>query len=65
LRLMILRRNPLCAECYKAGRIVAAEHVHHVIERKQRPELALDPSNLQALCAPCHNRQRRGSPSGT
>jgi 5-methylcytosine-specific restriction endonuclease McrA len=43
-----------CADC--GGK---ADHVHHIIERKHRPDLALEPSNLQAVCRECHNSKRR------
>lgn len=59
LRRAFLAENPLCADCRRAGRVTAAEHVHHVVERKADPSRALDWSNLEALCPPCHNRQRR------
>lgn len=59
LRARVLREQPLCAECMRRdGRVVAARHVHHIRERKARPDLALDRSNLEALCPPCHNGMR-------
>jgi 5-methylcytosine-specific restriction protein A len=60
LRAAILRRSPLCVDCGEAGRVTAASEVHHVKERRDFPDLALDPSNLEGLCRPCHNRKRRG-----
>lgn len=56
LRLAKLRENPLCERCRREQRITAATHVHHVLERKDRPDLALDWDNLEALCSPCHSR---------
>ena len=58
LRLLFLAQHPLCDRCTAAGLTVASEHVHHLLERKARPDLALDSSNLQALCQPCHNAVR-------
>ena len=58
LRAWFLSHNPLCDRCSAAGLTVAAEHVHHILERKARPDLALDSDNLQALCQPCHNAVR-------
>src|SRR5579864_1183035 len=58
LRAWFLVRNPLCADCLKAGRVTSAAHIHHVKERKERPDLALDPDNLEALCASCHGAKR-------
>ena len=59
LRAAFLASNPLCVDCLKQGRTTAAEHVHHVQERKLRPDLALDWDNLEALCEPCHGTRRR------
>ena len=52
LRLMVLRRFPLCRLC-GAG----ATEVDHVIPRSDRPDLAATPSNLQSLCKRCHSRK--------
>lgn len=49
-----------CQDCLRewlAGardRVNDAELVHHIIPRKQRPDLALDLSNLTSLCAKHH-----------
>lgn len=59
LRAAFLAENPLCNACQTQGQVTAAEHVHHLKERKDYPELALEWSNLEALCQPCHNRKRR------
>jgi 5-methylcytosine-specific restriction enzyme A len=59
LRLMFLRAHPLCHDCKKEGRLTAAVHVHHIIDRKLDGVLALDWSNLEALCASCHGRKRQ------
>lgn len=63
LRLAFLREHPLCADCERIGLLTAAEHVHHTLERKDRPDLALDWDNLEGLCPPCHNRKRGADPS--
>ena len=57
-RAAYLAANPLCADC---PRPTPAVHVHHLEERKDRPELAYDHDNLQALCLRCHNAKRRRS----
>ena len=54
----VLAERPLCAQCEREGRLTPAEHVHHLQERKDRPDLAFEPSNLEALCQPCHNAMR-------
>jgi 5-methylcytosine-specific restriction endonuclease McrA len=48
--------HPLCAECAKTGRAVAAEEVHHIVPIDEAPWLRLSVSNLMALCVPCHRR---------
>jgi len=48
LRLMKLRRDPLCAKC--GG---PATEVHHVQAKRDGGSDALD--NLQSLCKPCHS----------
>jgi 5-methylcytosine-specific restriction endonuclease McrA len=32
-------------------------NVDHVIDRKKRPDLAYDMTNLECLCASCHSRK--------
>ena len=51
-----LQREPLCAECYKAGRITPAEIADH-IQPIKRGGARLDIANLQSLCKGCHNRK--------
>lgn len=58
LRDLYRAEHPLCEECSKQGRTEAASDVHHIKERRDFPDLALDYSNLQALCKPCHNSKR-------
>jgi 5-methylcytosine-specific restriction enzyme A len=53
-----LKLNPTCEDCLQRGRVVVATEVHHVIPRKERPDLALDLANLRSLCKPCHNAKR-------
>ncbi len=55
-RLSKLRTDPLCERCRSRGLLVPAAHVHHRIELRDAPELALDESNLESLCHPCHSR---------
>ena len=55
LRRAILAERPLCEECLKLGRIVPATEVHHIVPLRLGG--TNDPSNLQALCKPCHSRK--------
>lgn len=59
LRAAILAAEPLCCDCTRLGRVTVAVDVHHVVERRDRPDLALDPANLEPLCKPHHNGRRR------
>lgn len=49
-----LRRSPLCERCFPRL-VVPATTVHHIKERRECPELALEIDNLESLCAPCHS----------
>ena len=55
LRTLYIAKNPLCAECEKAGRLTPATEVHHIVAvadgGSDRDE------NLQALCKSCHSRK--------
>lgn len=54
VRVHVLQRDHYqCQVCKKAW----ANTVHHIIPREERPDLALEESNLQAICALCHNQQ--------
>lgn len=56
-RATFLRRNPLCVECGKLHRYVAATIVDHVIPHKGDQDLFWDTSNWQPLCKPHHDRK--------
>jgi 5-methylcytosine-specific restriction enzyme A len=53
-RLSFLASSPLCSDCQALGRVTAATDVHHVRKLRDHPELRLDPTNVMALCGPCH-----------
>lgn len=57
-----IRTHPLCADPFghhaEDGRIVAANHVDHVIPRREQPEERHMREDLcQALCQSCHSRK--------
>lgn len=53
LRKIILADEPLCRTCTAEGRVTVATHVDHI---KPKAKGGTDePSNLQPLCAPCHD----------
>lgn len=55
LRAQILMDEPLCRECRKAGCIVPATDVDHIVARADGG--TDDRSNLQPLCHACHSRK--------
>jgi 5-methylcytosine-specific restriction protein A len=57
LRAWFLRRNPRCEHHLKQGISRKATVVDHIKPIAEAPELRLDPSNLRALCKPCHDRR--------
>lgn len=59
IRAIVLAEQPLCQDCLRQGMITPAKAVHHISERKSRPDLALDKANLEPCCSACHNRKRK------
>ena len=57
IREYVLANEPLCRKCFKEGYLVAAKVVDHIIDIVDKPELALEMSNLQPMCVKCHNRK--------
>lgn len=55
LRTLVLTGEPLCRECAAAGAVVQATVVDHILPLAQGGTDAM--SNLQPLCATCHNRK--------
>lgn len=56
LRLVALERdNHECQVCKRKGKYSKGRNVHHLIEVKERPDLALTLSNLETVCIQCHN----------
>jgi len=53
LRLVILRRDPVCVDCGE----LPSRHVDHRMPHRGDPRLFWDPANLQGLCAQCHARK--------
>lgn len=53
LRLMVLQRDHYqCQICHHH----AADTVHHVAPREERPDLAYSLDNLESVCRKCHNQ---------
>lgn len=62
LRIRTIQRDCyLCQECQRQGRDTpvagATAHVDHIIPHKGNEELFWDETNLETLCATCHNRK--------
>lgn len=57
LRARHLRRRPNCAWCGARG--PKGMTVDHVEPRARRPDLAMDPANLQTLCSQCHGQAKQ------
>jgi len=53
LRLWVLKREPLCRECRKAGKLTPATDVDHITSRAKGG--TDDPENLRSLCESCHS----------
>ncbi|KYH35843.1 HNH endonuclease [Clostridium tepidiprofundi DSM 19306] len=49
------RDHGLCRLCLMNDKINFVDVVHHIVERKENKELALDPDNCICLCNSCHN----------
>ena len=71
LRRAYLQQHPLCERCQREGFVTAAVDVHHnqpVESAKTEQEmerLAYNPSNLEALCIPCHIKTHQDARSHT
>lgn len=56
-RASYLSRHPLCVECGRHGRVMAASVVDHISPHRGDPAKMWNPNNHQALCKPCHDRK--------
>ena len=63
-----LKRQPLCENCLKHGRITAATVVDHKTPHKGDIRLFLDPNNHQSLCDDprwrCHSSDKQREEHG-
>lgn len=58
-RLRFLYENPLCVFCLARGRGSRATVVDHKVPHRGDQQLFWDEKNWQALCSPCHNRDKK------
>jgi len=54
---VLIRDNYLCQRCLRSKRISVANTVHHIKPLEEYPKLALEITNLESLCAACHNKE--------
>ena len=52
-----IKEHPLCAICFKKGKLTAATVVDHIFPHRGDPVLFWDKDNWQALCKPCHDEK--------
>lgn len=56
-RARYLRANPLCVRCERQGVTEAATVVHHRVDVRDRPDLALSEDNFESLCKAHHDAE--------
>ena len=54
IRANYVRAHPFCEQCYREGKMIPVEEVHHIIPLSQGG--THDPENLMSLCRSCHNK---------
>ncbi len=52
VRLIKLRRNPICESCFEVGKVNPTEVVHHLNHNPWDN----NPKNLKSLCRECHEK---------
>jgi 5-methylcytosine-specific restriction enzyme A len=59
VRDLYLCSQPYCEDHLEIGEYVVAVIVHHKLEIKTHPHLALDLTNLRSQCRACHNTEHK------
>lgn len=57
-----MSEHPLCVHCQRSGRVSVAAEVDHIVPLHQGG--ADDETNLQSLCAPCHQAKTAREAAG-
>lgn len=60
----VLRDEPVCRHCARAGLTEPATQVDHIVGLALAPDRAFDPTNLQPLCTACHARKSTAERTG-
>jgi len=55
LRLLQLRKQPLCERCLERDVLQPACIAHHKVPHRGNRRLFFDPANLASSCKPCHD----------
>jgi 5-methylcytosine-specific restriction protein A len=55
LRLMVIRRDPICLDPFSIGCVSASTDADHIIPKQQCGQDIME--NLQGLCESCHSRK--------
>lgn len=53
------KEHPFCEECERRGYLEPMVYVDHMVPIADAPERRLDKTNLQSLCASCHQGFKR------
>jgi 5-methylcytosine-specific restriction protein A len=56
---VLIRDHYLCQTCLRQQRTTPADTVHHKVELRVDWSRRLDMDNLESVCSPCHNAERR------
>lgn len=64
-RRVLIRDGYRCTKCRRSVRAKGASRVDHIIERRERPDLALVESNLRTLCVDCDALRHRSKGGGS
>jgi hypothetical protein len=58
-----LRAVPYCERCLAEHTLTVAVIAHHKIDVDERPDLRLDPANLESLCRQHHEIEHHRAPA--
>lgn len=63
-KVFLMSKNYICERCGAPASI--AHHKHYLTAANvTNPQISLNPSNLEALCMECHNREHFGTGGAT